>query len=93
MLMAIDFAEHFRPIIICGLRGNIRTGRMDAELYRRHARRYLARARQMASPENRAIMIDLAVRWMRLAERAMATRPVQQQQQVQPMKDNKKGKE
>jgi hypothetical protein len=63
---------------------------MDAEQYRRHARRYLARARQMASPENRAIMIDLAVRWMRLAERAVATRPVQQQQQVQPKKGNKK---
>lgn len=63
---------------------------MNAEHYRRHARRYLARARQMASPENRAIMIDLAMRWMRLAERAMATRPVQQQQQVQPKKDNKK---
>jgi hypothetical protein len=66
---------------------------MDAEEYRRHARRYLARARQMASPENRAIMIDLAVRWMRLAERAMGTRPFQQQQQVQPMKGNKKDEE
>ena len=64
---------------------------MDAEQYRRHARRYLARARQMTSPENRAILIDLAVRWMRLAERAVATRPVQQQQQAQPKKDNKKG--
>jgi hypothetical protein len=41
----------------------------------------------MASPENRAILIDLAVRWMRLAERAVATRPVQQQQQVQPKQD------
>jgi hypothetical protein len=66
---------------------------MDAEQYRRHARRYLARARQMTSPENRAIMIDLAMRWMRLAERAMATRPVQQQQQVQPKNDNKKDDE
>jgi hypothetical protein len=68
---------------------------MDAEQYRRHARRYLARARQMTSPENRAIMIDLAMRWMRLAERAMATGPVQQQQQqqVQPKNDNKKDDE
>jgi hypothetical protein len=68
---------------------------MNAEQYRRHARRYLARARQMASPENRAIMIDLATRWMRLAERAVATRPVQQQQQqqVQPKKDDKKDSE
>jgi hypothetical protein len=62
---------------------------MDAEEYRRNARRYLVRARQMASPENRAIMIDLAARWMRLAERSEATRPAQQQQQVQPEKDNK----
>jgi hypothetical protein len=63
---------------------------MDPEEYRRNARRYLARARQMSSPENRAIMIDLAARWMRLAERAMATRPVrQQQQQLQPKKDGK----
>jgi hypothetical protein len=67
---------------------------MNAEQYRRHARRYLARARQMASPENRAIMIDLAMRWMRLAERAVATRPVQQQQQqVQPEKNDKKDSE
>jgi hypothetical protein len=68
---------------------------MDAEQYRRAARRYLVRARQMASPENRAILIDLAVRWMRLAERAVATRPVQQQQQVQPKQgkqDSKKDK-
>ena len=62
---------------------------MDPEQYRRNARRYLARARQMTCPENRAIMIDLAARWMRLAERAVATRPVQQQQQVQPKKDGK----
>jgi len=63
---------------------------MDSERYRRNARRYLARARQMMNPENRAIMIDLASRWMRLAERSEAARPVQQQQQVQPRKDNKK---
>jgi hypothetical protein len=57
---------------------------MNAEGYRRNARRYLARARQMTDPENRAIMIDLATRWMRLAERfEAARRPVQQQQQVQ----------
>jgi len=64
---------------------------MDAEQYRRNARRYLVRARQMKSPENRAIMIDLATRWMRLAERSEATRPVQQQQQVQPKKHSKEG--
>jgi hypothetical protein len=66
---------------------------MDAEEYRRNARRYLARARQMASAENRAIMIDLAARWMRLAERSETPRPVQQQQQVQPRKDNSEDNE
>jgi hypothetical protein len=65
---------------------------MNAEEYRRNARRYLVRARQMASPENRAIMIDLASRWMRLAERSETSRLVQQQQQVQPKKDHKKDK-
>jgi hypothetical protein len=67
---------------------------MNAEEYRRNARRYLVRARQMISAENRAIMIDLASRWMRLAERSETTRPVQQQQQqqVQPGRDNKKEK-
>jgi hypothetical protein len=65
---------------------------MNAEEYRRNARRYLVRARQMASPENRAIMIDLASRWMRLAERSETSRPVQQQQQVQPKKEHKKDK-
>ena len=63
---------------------------MNAKQYRRNARRYLVRARQMMSPENRAIMIDLASRWMRLAERSETTRPVQQQQQVQPKEGNKK---
>ena len=63
---------------------------MNAEQYRRNARRYITRARQMVSPENRALMIDLASRWMQLAERYEATRPVQQQQQVQPKRDNKK---
>src|SRR5438094_2344539 len=43
---------------------------MDAEQYRRTALRYLIRARQMMSPENRATMIDMAVIWMRIAERA-----------------------
>jgi len=58
---------------------------MDAAEYRRNARRYLARARQMIDPANRAILIDLAVRWMRLGERSERDNPtVQQQQQIQP---------
>jgi hypothetical protein len=43
---------------------------MDAEEYRRTARRYLTCARQMVSPVNRGTMIELAVIWMRMAERA-----------------------
>jgi hypothetical protein len=65
---------------------------MNTKEYRRNARRYLARARQMTLPENRALMIDLATRWMRLAERSEATRPVQQQQQQVQPKDYKKDK-
>ena len=41
---------------------------MNAEQYRRRARRYLIRAREMISPVNRATMIDMAVIWMRMAE-------------------------
>jgi hypothetical protein len=41
---------------------------MDVEQYRRRAWRYLVRSRQMISPVNRAIMIDMAVIWMRMAE-------------------------
>jgi hypothetical protein len=65
---------------------------MDGEQYRRNARRYLVRARQMMSPQNRAVLIDLASLCMRLAERSEATRPVQQQQQVQPKEGNKQDK-
>jgi hypothetical protein len=43
---------------------------MDAEQYRRCARRYLIRASQMISPVNRVTMIDMAAIWMRMAERA-----------------------
>jgi hypothetical protein len=43
---------------------------MDAEQCRRRARRYLIRACQMISPVNRATMIDMAVIWMGVAERA-----------------------
>jgi hypothetical protein len=65
---------------------------MDGEQYRRNARRYLVRARQMMSPENRAVLIDLASLCMRRAQRSEATRPVQQQQQVQPKEGNKQDK-
>ena len=41
---------------------------MDAEQYRRRARHYLIRARQMLNPVNRVTMIDMAMIWMRMAE-------------------------
>jgi hypothetical protein len=63
---------------------------MNADGYRRNARRFLVRARQMVDPENRAVMIDLAARWMRLAEIFEAARPVQQQQQIQPKQQEDK---
>jgi hypothetical protein len=60
---------------------------MKAEECHRNAHRYLVRAPQMSSPANRTAMIDLAVIWMRLAERAQRCKPIgQQQQQIQPKK-------
>jgi hypothetical protein len=56
---------------------------MDAEQYRRRARRYLIRARQMLNPVNRVTMIDMAVIWMRMAEWAKPENPVIQRQQQQ----------
>ena len=49
---------------------------MDAEDYRRTARRYLVRAREMMNPANRSTMIDMAVIWMRMAERAKNNMPM-----------------
>ena len=54
---------------------------MDAEQYRRKAQHYLICARQMMSPANRAMMIELAAIWMRLAERARFENQVVQQPQ------------
>ena len=62
---------------------------MDAEQYRRKAQHYLIRARQMVSPANRAMMIDRAAIWMRLADRAKVEKQVVQQQQAGPQ--NKAG--
>jgi hypothetical protein len=56
---------------------------MDAEQYRRRARHYLIRARQMLNPVNRVTMIDMAMIWMRMAEEATPTNPIIQPQQLQ----------
>jgi len=63
------------------------SGRMDAEQYRRRARHYLVRARQMLNPVNRVTMIDMAIIWMRMAEGAEPDNRVirsQQLRQAQP---------
>jgi len=61
---------------------------MKAEECRRKAQRYFVRAPQMSCPANRVAMIDLAVIWMRLAERANRDKPITQQQQIQPKKNS-----
>ena len=63
---------------------------MNAEDYRRYARRFLVRARQMSNPGTRTLMIDIALIWMRMAEISERHKPVvQQQQQVQPKRCDK----
>jgi hypothetical protein len=58
---------------------------MNADEYRRRARRCLVVARQTANPEERARTVDTATMWMELAEWAEGKWPQgKQQQQVQP---------
>jgi hypothetical protein len=62
---------------------------MHAEHYRRNARHFVIRARRMTYPGTRALMIDIATIWMRLAELAERHKLiVQQQQQMQHTKKN-----
>ena len=57
---------------------------MDAEEYRRRARRCLIVARQTSSPEERARAVDTATMWVELADWAEGKWPEgKQQQQVQ----------
>ena len=61
---------------------------MEAEEYRRRARRCLIVARQIADYRKRAMYIDMAATWMLFAHRAERRKPIiQQQQQMQPKKD------
>jgi hypothetical protein len=58
---------------------------MEAEEYRRRARRCLAVARRVSDPQRRAEIVDLASKWMLFAQRVEWQKPrVQQQQQKQP---------
>ena len=45
-------------------------GQMNAEEYRRQAERYLRSAHHMADPNARALLVDVAARWVQLAENA-----------------------
>jgi hypothetical protein len=73
-----------------------------AEQYRRLARDYLAISRTASNEQTRIALIDQAQTWLRLAEEQEASlappptpdRPqpaIQQQQQIQPKKDEDKG--
>jgi len=77
---------HQTSLWIAGL--TLNSALMDAEKCRRFAERYLVRAQQMTSPAARAMLIDLAAQWMGLTEEAEQGKPItQQQEQVQPKKD------
>jgi hypothetical protein len=81
------FWNNLKRISLCGIAGIMRNGPIPAPMTavtcRRMARRCLIRARRIVSPANRATVIDLAVAWMRLAERAKRNKPIVQQQQRQ----------
>jgi hypothetical protein len=73
----------------------------NAEKYRQHAQECLAAAQRIQNPEERAILLNIAQTWMRLAEKedAPSSPPApsssaepaaaQQQQQAQPKDDDK----
>ena len=71
--------------------------RILAARYRHRARECLEIARASPLGEKRTILLDMAQTWLRLAEEEESTSAVetsqpvvQQQQQIQPIKDEKK---
>jgi hypothetical protein len=71
--------------------------RVLAARYRHRAQTCLEIARTLSPGEKRTILTDMAQTWLRLAEEEEATSAVetsqpvvQQQQQIQPIKDEKK---
>jgi hypothetical protein len=48
---------------------------LDAEQCGRYARKFLMRSRQMANPETKAAMIQIAVYWTQLAAKAADRSP------------------
>ena len=71
--------------------------RTKAEEYRQHAQHCLDAAQRIRDAEQRAIMLNIAQTWIRLAEEQdalssstePAQQPQQQQQQAQPTDDKK----
>jgi hypothetical protein len=64
--------------------------RARAEEYRRKAQEYFDLARTISLKTDRAILLDIAQNYLRLAEEQEAQTAAQQQQQVQPKDDDKK---
>ena len=54
---------------------------MDAEDCRRNARHLLILAQQLSHPDDRAVMIAMAVHWMEKAEQVERDKCIVQQQQ------------
>ena len=69
--------------------------RTSAEEYRRKAQECLDFARKISLERDRAIILDMAQSWLRLAEQQETLQPPlaeqpQQQQQTQPKNEDKK---
>jgi len=60
------------------------------EEYRRKAQECLELARKISLERERAIVLEIAQSWLRLAEQQETLQQPQQQQQVQPHDDHKK---
>jgi hypothetical protein len=60
-----------------------------AEEYRQHAQQCLDAAQRIQHAEPRAIMLQIAQRWMHLAEGEDALSPSTEQQQVEPKEEKK----
>jgi ribosomal protein L17 len=64
--------------------------RARAKEYRRRAQECLDLARAMSLERDRAVLVDTAQNWLRLAEQQDAQKEIIQQQQVQPENKDKK---
>jgi hypothetical protein len=65
-----------------------------AEEYRQHAQQCVEAAQRIQNAEERAILLQIAQRWMLLAEKEQnapsSSESAQQQQQIQPKDNDKK---